>query len=148
MIKKLFNVREVLSQKEQDNVKQLCACVFLKIKKKDHPIEEFNKIIQNIKVENTKMICSISYYFRMVKHAFPAYICELENEKRIIAKGSTKNSSENQIYNLYVGSITLSTKEKYKYEHSLEGIIDNVDVEMPAFGTSQEVPAAVEPEKN
>lgn len=139
--KKYFG-QQVPSQEEKDNLKRLCGCTFLKVVQKYHPyfeidIYEFNKFLQHITVEDFRMNFHISYFVCKVKHYFPAHICEFEGNKRIIAKGSTKKSSKNQVYNIYVSTVTPSKNEKIKYNYDLQGIIDKVDVEMPVFGTSK-----------
>lgn len=132
---------EVVSKEEKGNIKQVCGCAYLKLKQiydPDDPkisTDDFNKMLEKIKTEKVSMQFEISYFICKIKHFFPAIICALEDDKRIvIAKGCEKRSSENQIYNIYVGAVTNFGDEKI--DIVLEGIIDDVDVEMPVFGPS------------
>lgn len=150
-LKRLFGQPEVPSQNETDNLKQLCWCAFTKSFKNKNPdyiieMKDFQNDLQNVKVEDFPMNFYVSYYFRMVKHSFPAHICEWGSEKLMIAKGYTKKSSQNPIYNIYVGTLTPNKNKKVKYTYKLEGIIEEVDVEMPAFGTQKKISWRERPE--
>lgn len=147
-IQKLFGKPKVPSQEEKDNVIQLCGCLLLELAQKDFPYFEmdddaFNKILPDIKVEEMPIKFRVSYYIFEIKHTFLAHICELERDKRVIVKGYAKKSPQNEIYNLYVG--TVITGEDGKLKYNLEGIIDKVDVEMPAFGTPEPIPTSGSP---
>ena len=95
--------------------------------------EDPDRILNTVRIERDDIESSVSFYLYKGVHKFPVFICDLfEDKKYVLLKGYEKQSGKKQIYNIYV--ITATVDENYDRKYNFEGIIKNVDMEMPTFG--------------